>query len=225
MLHTWVTHRTQMLLHPFFQPIIGISGLLLLLFTIAHVCYYSPNANRLSPRRAFQWLFLLIPLLLGAAYAPKSFSDQMVAARGIQSSVKALDPGTTDIYTQRLIDSLAEADPAKPFPVDVVDLVSASGAPALIQKLENRNVELRGQLYRNSNSEFKVLRLIMYCCAADATPVGVIVHGKSPADTKNMDWVELQGTVHFVQSLGQVSPQIDLTSVQHVPTPANPYAY
>jgi uncharacterized membrane protein YcgQ (UPF0703/DUF1980 family) len=65
----------------------------------------------------------------------------------------------------------------------------------------------------------------MYCCAADATPVGVLVRGQAPADTKNMEWIELDGTVHFVQSLGQVSPQIDLHNVRKVPANSDQYAH
>lgn len=222
MLHTYVTGRTKMLLHPLFQPIIAISGVLLILLAIAHLCYFMPRPGR---RAWLHWLVLLLPVLIAAGTAPGSFSDQMIAARGIQSTSNALDSGALDANAEKMLQTLAETDPAKPLPMDVVDLVSASGMPALAQKLENRTLHLRGQYYRVNSGDFKLLRLIMYCCAADATPMGVLVHGQTPADLKSMEWIEVEGAVHFIQSLGQVHAEVDAHSIQKVPTPANPYAY
>jgi uncharacterized repeat protein (TIGR03943 family) len=223
MVHAWVTGRTKTLLHPFFQPLIAVAGVILLALALAHVFYAVP-ARSPSPRRTAQWLLLLIPLLLAALLAPRSFSDQMVAARGIQSTSNVLDPGILDANAEHLLANLAGGDPHQALPIDVVDLVTASGVSALTQKLEGRTLRLRGQYYKINSSDFKVLRLLMYCCAADATPVGVLVHGQVPGDLKNMDWIELEGTVHFIQSLGQVHPEVDLKLLHAVKTPDNPYA-
>ncbi|PAW77024.1 MAG: TIGR03943 family protein [Verrucomicrobia bacterium Tous-C9LFEB] len=223
MIHTWVTGRTKMLLHPLFQPLIAIAGILLLLLAVAHLCYFIPRPTR---HGWLQWLILLLPLFFAAGTAPKTFSEQLIAARGIQSTSTALNTGALDEEAERkLLQTLSEADPSKPLPMDVVDLISISGVPAAAQKLQGRVLHLRGQYYGVGKSEFKILRLVMYCCAADTTPMGIKVHGDIPADLKNMDWIELDGPVRFVQTLGQIQAEVDAQSVQKVPTPANPYAY
>lgn len=209
-----------MLLHPFFQPLIAIAGVLLLLLAIAHLCYFVERPGKLQ---FFPWLILLLPVLVAAFTAPNSFSEQMVAARGIQSSSTLIDTGLPDAQAEGFLKTLAEADPAKPFPMDVADVVSSSGVLALTQKLENRALRLRGQYYKMSGSDFKLLQLVMYCCAADTTPIGVLVHGQPPEGIKNMDWLEVDGPVNFVQTLGSVRPEITAKSVQKVPAPSNPY--
>lgn len=223
MLHTWMTGRTKMLLHPFFQPLIAIAGGLLLLLAFAHLCYYLPRPGRF---RWVQWLVLLLPVLAAAVTAPKSFSDQMIAARGVQLTSNALSASSLDdATTQRLMQSITDADPTKPLPMDVLDLVTIAGSPVVAQKLEGRTLRMRGQYYGMSGSDFKLLRLVMYCCAADATPVGVLTHGQPPDGIKNMDWLELEGPVHFVQSLGQLRPEVTAQTLQKVAAPSNPYAY
>lgn len=222
MLHTFATGRAKSLLHPLFQPIIAIAGVLLLALAFAHLFYFLPRAGR---RDWFHWFLLLAPVLAAAATAPGSFSAQMIAARGIQTSALTLDSGATDASAEKMLQTLTDADPAKPLPMGVSDLVSISGVPAVAQKLQGRTLRLRGQYYRVNGSDFKLLQLVMYCCAADATPIGVLVHGQAPAGLANMDWVEIEGPVQFIQSLGQIHPEIGATSVQKVPAPANPYAY
>lgn len=222
MIHTFVTGRTKMLLHPFFQPLIAVAGGLLLLLAIAHLCYF---VSRLGRILWLQWLALLLPLLFGAFTAPASYSDKIVTARGIQSGAALTDSSIPDSQIEATLRDLAVADPAKPFPMDVVDLVSSSGVPTLTQKLENRAIHLRGQYYKVNGSEFKLLRLMMYCCAADASPIGVLVHGEVPEGTKNMDWLEVEGPVNFVQSLGTVRPEVNAQLIQPVPAPKDPYAY
>lgn len=222
MMHTWATGRTKMLLHPLFQPLIAIAGILLLLLAFAHLCYFLPRPTR---HGWLQWVILLLPLFFAAGTAPKSFSEQLIAARGIQSTSLVLSSSETDADAEKMLKTLADADPSKPLPMDVVDLISITGVPAVAQKLQGRVLHMRGQYYGVGKSEFKILRLMMYCCAADATPMGVKAHGDIPADLKNMDWIEIEGPVRFVQTLGQVQAEVDAQSLQKIPAPANPYAY
>jgi uncharacterized repeat protein (TIGR03943 family) len=91
---------------------------------------------------------------------------------------------------------------------EVVDLLFAAQEPSTRKDFEGKNVELTGQLVANKSKtgaksktatgSFKLLRLVMVCCAADAMPVAVKIETHLPAmEIREMQWLKVTGRVHF----------------------------
>jgi uncharacterized repeat protein (TIGR03943 family) len=85
------------------------------------------------------------------------------------------------------------------------------------QSLKGRRVEIEGFVTPGSDGSWRISRIIVSCCAADARVVTVTVHG--PAGPSANTWVAISGT----WNPGDATPTIDATSLTRIPTPADPY--
>jgi uncharacterized repeat protein (TIGR03943 family) len=93
------------------------------------------------------------------------------------------------------------------------------------RSLKGRTVRLTGFVSRGDGSTWYVTRLVVSCCAADATTSKVEVRGSDaalPADT----WVTVTGTWHPEGKLGTDAawpPVLSATEVTRVKQPSDPY--
>ncbi|GAP47814.1 TIGR03943 family putative permease subunit [Streptomyces azureus] len=92
------------------------------------------------------------------------------------------------------------------------------------RSLTGRTVRLTGFVTRDADGTWYVTRLLVSCCAADATTAKAEVRGAGapPVDT----WVAVTGTWHPEGELGSAAawpPVLDATSVRRVRQPDNPY--
>ncbi|MFC8143572.1 TIGR03943 family putative permease subunit [Streptomyces paradoxus] len=92
------------------------------------------------------------------------------------------------------------------------------------RSLDGRTVRLTGFVTRGGDGTWYVTRLLVSCCAADATAAKAEVRGAQapPVDT----WVTVTGTWHPEGGLGSDAawpPVVDAASVRQVPQPDSPY--
>ncbi|MFJ3621909.1 TIGR03943 family putative permease subunit [Streptomyces iakyrus] len=92
------------------------------------------------------------------------------------------------------------------------------------RSLRGRTVRLTGFVTRGGDGTWYVTRLLVSCCAADATTAKAEVRGAQapPVDT----WVTVIGTWHPEGGLGSDAawpPVVDARSVRQVPQPDSPY--
>ncbi|MFD6174634.1 TIGR03943 family putative permease subunit [Streptomyces coeruleorubidus] len=92
------------------------------------------------------------------------------------------------------------------------------------RSLTGRTVRLTGFVTRDADGTWYITRLLVSCCAADATTAKAEVRGTGapPVDT----WVTVTGTWHPEGELGSDAawpPVLDATSVRRVRQPDNPY--
>ncbi|KUN99690.1 TIGR03943 family putative permease subunit [Streptomyces caeruleatus] len=94
------------------------------------------------------------------------------------------------------------------------------------RSLWGRTVRLTGFVTRDADGTWYVTRLLVACCAADATTSEVEIRNADadapPADT----WVTVTGTWHPKGRLGTDEawpPVLDTTGVRRIAQPANPY--
>ena len=88
--------------------------------------------------------------------------------------------------------------------VNVVDLLMAAEDDTLRPQFEGRTVEMVGQYMpaesgreMDADKRFRLVRMFMVCCAADARPVAVNVESAQPAKLAEMAWTKVVGTVAF----------------------------
>jgi uncharacterized repeat protein (TIGR03943 family) len=92
--------------------------------------------------------------------------------------------------------------------VEITDLLYAAQEPSSRKDFEGKRVELIGQLVRptarGANAKivdpntFRVMRLVMVCCAADAMPAALKIQSvQKPDDQREMSWLKVTGVVHF----------------------------
>ncbi|MFE2062523.1 TIGR03943 family putative permease subunit [Streptomyces sp. NPDC059467] len=111
---------------------------------------------------------------------------------------------------------------------DPVDLSVAQFSSRAIydrgHSLKGRTVRLTGFVTRGNGDRWYVTRLLVSCCAADATTSKVEIRGADAPETDT--WVTVTGTWHPKGALGSSAawpPVLDAKTARHVEQPADPY--
>ena len=109
--------------------------------------------------------------------------------------------------------------------VEVVDLLVAAQNPKLMKELDGKRVELTGQVLGSEAGNFRLLRLLVLCCAADAQPLAVRVETHEKTKPSQMTWVKVVGKASFAKKGKGSIPVITAEKITVIPQPDEPYLY
>lgn len=107
--------------------------------------------------------------------------------------------------------------------VQVVDLLYAAQDATLRPDFNGQTIEMIGQLMPDATdnpngNRFKLVRMFIVCCAADARPVAVLVESPTKPAGAEMSWVKVVGTAEFPTEGGRTIAVVKATKVE----PTNP---
>jgi uncharacterized repeat protein (TIGR03943 family) len=227
MLHAFASGHLNRLLSPMFHTYVLIAAILLLVLSALYVLLYQPTeetAPALAPsgrlRQFGRWLVLLIPVVAASILSPTALSSPTLINRGLNGAAPM--PSWNDA-TNKSAQEAVEADPNQPAPVQVTDLITISRSADQIAKFDGRQVRSIGLYVAQPGSPAKLVRGIMWCCAADIMPVSVELGGNTSGNWKDSQWIEVTGTARFPATLGHAVPTIDVTSIKLTEEPDEPY--
>ncbi|MGA3169824.1 MAG: TIGR03943 family protein [Chthoniobacteraceae bacterium] len=114
--------------------------------------------------------------------------------------------------------------------VQVIDLLYAAQDTSMKADFEGKTVETIGQLMpddmNNPNgNRFKLMRMFMWCCAADAKPIATMVEAPDMPKIPDMAWVKVVGKVDFPIVGGRTIPMLKATEVHVTDPPAETMLY
>ncbi len=178
-------------------------------------------------RSLLQIGILLLPLLFlplavtselstDAAEKRSLYTPRVVATRTESSSPSRHEPNRKP-PTQKPQPAATHAKPPEP---TMLDLVSNP------EDFEGSNVTLLGMVHRDKRlpaNSFFCYRLVMVCCAADATPAGVIVEWPQSSKLKKGTWVTVHGKVTMTTFEGGDYPAISAVEVEKTNPPKNQF--
>lgn len=207
-----VSGKLRVLLNPLFWPVEIACGLVLVVLSLAYLILFRPVARETTTVfPAWQAAVLVVPLLAAAIFAPQSFSAAALEARAGLSGGKILAQSGSGAATG---DS-----------VQLVDLAAAGYYPENISKVSGKDIKYLGQfLPSDKPGEFRFLRVLMSCCAADATPIYLHIVG-DPPKVSELSWITIEGKTFFRQDDGDWVPCVRLGSVTVAQAPPDPYLY
>ena len=229
MLHTIATGHINRLLNPMFRWYVLVAAIVLLVLAMSYLWLYQPpaataNAPARGPWRGLvRWLVLLVPVLAAAILSPDALSSTTMANRANTGTLGAIAMPSMSAASAENVKAAMAADPNQPVPVDVTDLITLSKSPEQMKSFAGRKVRAVGFVIPQASGSPKLLRWMMWCCAADAQPVSVTLKGDLPGTFKDDQWFEIVGTAEFPSTLGQVIPEIDVESVKPTQEPDEPY--
>jgi uncharacterized repeat protein (TIGR03943 family) len=228
MLHTIATGHIIRLLSPMFRNYVLTAAILLLVLSALYLLLYQPAseaAPALAPtgrlRQFGRWLVLLIPVIAASVLSPSALSSTTLTNRSSTAGVAPMPSWNAE--SQEKAKEVLDADPNQPVPVEVTDLITLSRSPDQIKAFEGRKVRTVGLFVAQSGSTPKLVRWIMWCCAADAQPASVELDGNTSGDWKDTQWLEIVGTAHFPSTLGHVVPRIEVERIKPTQEPDEPY--
>ncbi len=232
MLHTVVMGRINELLSPMFRNYVIIAAALLLVFSVLYLLLFQPTMKAgpvLAPtgnlRQFGRWLMLLLPVIAAAALSPSAFSSTTLNNRIVDTSNPAYQMPTFYEKDKQVPQAVLDTDPSQAAPVEVTDLLQLGQHPDQAKAFENRKVVSVGHIIAGaSGGSPKLIRMIMWCCAADAVPAMVDLNGEVKGNWKDDDWLAVTGTAQFLPGKdGKVSPVIKVDSITPTQEPDEPF--
>jgi uncharacterized repeat protein (TIGR03943 family) len=234
LLTIYFTGRIGAYLHPAFQPFALVAGCMLLCF--AFLVVIAPDGNnahipaaRSSVRSVLTSLVLVAPLLLAFANTSDSFGASTVANRVYVQDLAQL-PGARPANSSPEDQYLLPKNEQGQVRAQVVDFLYAAKLPDLREQLDNKAVEVTGQLMpaKSDNpkgNRYVVVRMMMTCCAADAQPVVLPIEPQQKPDLPDMTWVKVAGKATFPVEGGKRKPLIQNAVIEKIDPPEKPFLY
>jgi len=159
--------------------------------------------------------FLLFPILLGILVRPTGLSSLAAVKRGV--SLKLEDTKGTILET--LKQKVEKEGQYRKLSIKQILVVSQKEPESIQDSL----VTTEGIVYKegeNSNS-FTLIRFLITCCAAHATPLGIKVESEKSKEFKKDSWVKVYGKVEIKKG----KPAIIADNITLVPRPSDSYLY
>ncbi|MDC7226008.1 MAG: TIGR03943 family protein [Spirochaetales bacterium] len=168
------------------------------------------------------FLYLIVPLVLLPVSLKAELGSAAVTRRGVVfHEVQKSEP-------------VAEAPKTliSPFTGTAPSYKNADGTDRFLEILSNpeesigRSVDIIGQAAFNPllpEGSFYIFRFIIYCCAADATPSGLIVTGIESSQVEADHWYRIKGTVTMTPVDGKEYLSVDSDSIEQIEEPEMPF--
>ncbi len=209
-----ISGRLRVLLNPLFWPVEIGCGVVMLVLAGGYLLCFRPLSLVIEPGMSYRVVFqvgvLVLPVISAACFAPNSFSAAALERRAALSGGRIL------------AQSAAMANGADH--LEIVDLAAAAYYPEHIPEVSGKKVNYIGQYFPGTDGEFRFCRVLMSCCAQDATPI--YLHIVGPAQKfEEMQWINVEGQTFFRKDDGEWVPCVRLEKVTASTAPADPYLY
>lgn len=164
-----------------------------------------------------RWVWLLmLPVLTIFLIAPPALGADTVLRAGSR---------TPPAVTQQSSAAFPPLPPGAVAPLSMSEFITRSVWDST-NSLVGRTVRLTGFVVHEGGADY-LARLVITCCAADATPMKVALTGRSAAALPDNQWIEADGTLRAgsaTQTNGY-TPTLLLSSLRTIPAPADQYEY
>lgn len=163
-------------------------------------------------------LLVALPVILGLVVPPKPLGAAAMSNREI--SVGSVSSATAPTTSQLISRPSTEKNV-----LDWLIDFRLSQDPATFADQEARVI---GFVYRDErfgDDKFMVSRFIISCCAADAAPLGLVVHWPETASLATDQWVEVSGRFQPGEFDNEQMPILMANKVAPTNVPDQPYLY
>jgi uncharacterized repeat protein (TIGR03943 family) len=110
--------------------------------------------------------------------------------------------------------------------LEVTDLLYGEAEPSLRKVFAGKTVEVVGQyLPSKQGQHFKLVRMLIVCCAADARPMMVNVEADRPVQQADMAWVKVIGKPLYQEINGKTRVTLRADAVMPADPPADAMLY
>jgi len=195
-----LTGRLEMLLRGVFHPLVGLSGVVLLAIALQQA---------LQGRRERRW-------------------NRSWALSGLLAITVLLvppNPSFSDLASNRNSDLGSEVEldfllpPGQRSLTDWVRLLRSQPDPQLY---EDDPVRISGFVLTQPDGQPQLGRLLVRCCLADATPIGLPVHWPKGFSPKADQWLAIEGRMGVEIEAGQQRSVVLPERIRTIPRPARP---
>ena len=128
----------------------------------------------------------------------------------------------TDDSSEQYLPRAADGNVA----LEVSDLLYSETEQSLRKVFSGKTIEVIGQFLPGSDkSEFRIVRMFIVCCAADARPISIPVKAEGPVSVADMSWVKVIGQPEFVANGDRTKVLFKAARVEPTDPPADAMLY
>jgi uncharacterized repeat protein (TIGR03943 family) len=110
--------------------------------------------------------------------------------------------------------------------LEVTDLLYGENEASLRKEFTGKTIEVVGQYLPGAKpNEFKIVRMLIVCCAADARPIAVPVQAEKAVSVADMSWVKVTGTPEFQENGAKAKVTFKATLVEPTDPPQDAMLY
>ena len=193
--------RLDLLLRSIFHPLVAINGALLLTWALQQALH---GSTRPLKRPWTSWLSSALAVLMVLVPPNPSFSD--LAANRPREAVE--DPSLMFVLP-----------PSERSLTDWVRLLRTQPDPSLY---EGDPVRITGFVLMQEGDRPHLARLLVRCCLADATPVGLPVRWPAHWQPRPDSWLTISGRMGVEDHNGLVRTVVIAEHVRQIPRPSRP---
>lgn len=200
------------LLIPFFQPFVFAAGLILICIPI----FLSQSSVEIPCEIPVPFPLLILSLLsviVTFRCNPDGFELKTIINRSFAQP--ALQNKPNPLYENKASQEVIDAD--------LLDIYYSAMDPQIRAACQGKKVRLLGQgLFHEDRPH--LIRLLMWCCAADARPLNIEIRGESKNFVQE-DWYEAIGFIDFEIRGERTIPILHLESLHRAYPPEDIYLY
>jgi uncharacterized repeat protein (TIGR03943 family) len=206
-----VSEKYTAFLHPIFWPFLLAATVIIILYLCANIIGKRMQSNVSNSRKIVKFLVLLTPLfvlytVVGQGMGVHAYTKKNIIAE--QSDLAFLK----DLAVQ-------EAGNKKPNAGNKYSILALN---LKMKQLNGQRVITEGLTYTDANvpkGHMLMFRFAMFCCAADATPLWVIVNVGDIEPLKNESWAKVEGVLKISKIRGKDTPVIHAGNIEKMETP------
>ncbi|MBI5252138.1 MAG: TIGR03943 family protein [Desulfomonile tiedjei] len=199
-------------LRPDYWWLVEAGTAILVIFLISLVYCNPRGGGRRGVSLVVQMGIMILPLLYLPTSVVSQLSPEAVKKRSFHMAQSR--PITTDTASTSGLNADLSENPS---------LLRLVLEPA---PYEGREISVTGMVYWDEQlpeNMFFCYQLLMFCCAADAKPIGVLVQYDKSQTLAKSSWVKAEGTVGSANIMDKRVIRISATTVESIEPPKDPY--
>ncbi|WP_194948262.1 TIGR03943 family putative permease subunit [Actinomyces trachealis] len=226
-----LTGRLNFYLQPYFQPLMLLTALVLIVLAMWTLVDLDQPAvlSAHAPMRPSSWL-VLVPVVLAVVCAPSPLGAALMSSTAVAGGSGGTVSTTAKQSSQGRAAKLLGTNPdgTAAFSILPLGTVNPLGLDELSDRytigskpqLEGRTIKVLGFASSGPDGGWRLGRFKIYCCAADAVPFQTVLTGLTQ-ELQIDQWYEVTGVVQV--SPGSEVPVLQVTKLDAVPQPETPY--
>jgi putative membrane protein len=222
------TNQLTLYVHPRVTSLIQISVYILFIMFLRQcwnlVKAWNQSVSKSHIHRTY-WNYLpfILTLLIAFLLPNSSLNASLVKNKGLNSQI------STEVSKGEYRPLAAELRQTNFIKVSDQNFLGVmSEIQRYPKEYAGKEIEMKGFIFKGSTTSsdrFSLVRYVIGCCVADASPYGLLCEIKDAANYTDGSWYQTQGVIETREYQGQIFPVLKVTWIKHIDPLISPYVF
>lgn len=233
----------KLFVHPRIVPYLKL-GIVIMLIMILFLIKDIFNGHKTQGNR-YQYLIFMVPLIMAFALPAKEVNLGTISFNNnaIEPSKSNLENNLSNVHEhnhihKKVINNNSDDYQGNNYILKMQDntiIMDETNFVKCVEEISNnplkyvgKEITITGFVFKDSNfnsNEFVPARMMMTCCAADMSVIGLLARYSLASELKENTWFRFTGIIKNSEIGGINIPYINIKSAEKIKTPENEYVY